>query len=106
MEHAASQGKLDALKAAACGSVAGSRAAGVVKEGLRLCRQGKARSSIPKNACPFLLSCRLGLCPDRVGSETQPTWVAAGEPVSQVSRAASIARPGPKPSMTHGRDAC
>ena len=72
MEHAASQGKLDALKAAACGSVAGSRAAGVVKEGLRLCRQGKARSSIPKNACPFFLSSFVGWDSVPTGSGRRP----------------------------------
>jgi hypothetical protein len=37
VEHAAAQGKLDDLKAAACSSVAGSRAAGALEEDLWLC---------------------------------------------------------------------
>jgi hypothetical protein len=37
VEHAAAQGKLDDLKAAACSRVAGSRAAGALEEDLWLC---------------------------------------------------------------------
>jgi REP element-mobilizing transposase RayT len=52
VEHAAAQGKLEDLKAAACGSVAGSRAAGAVEEDLWLCpiedrrRQGAHREGL------------------------------------------------------------
>jgi REP element-mobilizing transposase RayT len=52
VEHAAAQGNLEELKAAACGSVAGSLAAGAVEEGLWLCpiedrrRQGSLREGL------------------------------------------------------------
>jgi hypothetical protein len=52
VEHAAAQGKLEELKAAACGSVAGSLAAGAVEEDLWLCpienrrREGSLREGL------------------------------------------------------------